>query len=135
MVPWRQQWPSNVWLGTTVENQERVEVRLPHLIEHPAAVRFLSIEPLLGPIDLTHYLDQIRWVIVGGETGHGARPSMAEWARAVRDQCVEFGVPFFFKQWGVFGPDERGQLVKLCKKHDRVLDGKTWDEFPERRTA
>ena len=134
MAPWGQEWPSNVWLGTTVENQQRLDERLPHLVEHPAVVRFLSVEPLLGPIDLRHYLDRIQWVIVGGETGHGARATLIEWAWQVRDQCIEHRVPFFFKQWGVYAPDESGErLVRLRRKHDRVLDGKTWSEFPSSR--
>ena len=136
MAPWREEWPSNVWLGTTVENQQRLDERLPHLVEHPAVVRFLSIEPLLGPLDMRNYLDRIQWVIVGGETGHGSRPTLIEWARQVRDQCQEFGVPFFFKQWGTYAPDESGtRLVRLRRKHDRLLDGRTWDQFPERRVA
>lgn len=131
MAPWGSEWSSNVWLGTTVENQQRLDERLPHLVQHPAVVRFLSVEPLLGPLDLRHYLDRIQWVIVGGETGHGARPTQIEWARQVRDQCLEFGVPFFFKQWGNHAPDESGeQLVKLRRKHDRQLDGRIWSEFP-----
>lgn len=108
----------NVWLGTTVENQEQADLRIPHLLRVPAAVRFLSVEPLLGPVDLTPWLDEegydpdatpdvvpltpIDWVIVGGESGPGARPMHPEWARSLRDQCRDAGVPFFFKQEGAW---------------------------------
>jgi len=98
----------NVWLGVTAENQQRANERIPLLLQAPAAVRFVSVEPMLGPVDLrwylgtgemlsSHYLD---WVIVGGESGPDARPMHPDWARGVRDQCVAAGVPFFFKQWG-----------------------------------
>ena len=134
MAPWGREWPSNVGLGTTAENQQRLDERLPPLVEHPAVVRFLSIEPLLGALNLRPWLAQIDWVIVGGETGHGARPTHIDWARQVRDQCVEAGIPFFFKQWGNFAPDESGEsLIKLRRKVDRLLDGRTWDEFPTSR--
>lgn len=109
-------WPwANVWLGTTVENQEEADRRIPHLLETPAAVRFLSCEPLLGPIDLTEYRswpcrdelsdfewnsEGIDWVICGGESGPGARPMHIEWARSLRAQCAAASVPFFFKQHG-----------------------------------
>ncbi len=97
----------NVWLGVSVEDQTRADERIPHLLTTPAAVRFLSCEPLLGPVDLRR-LDVpglgIDWVIAGGESGSGARPMHPDWARALRDQCGASGVPFFFKQWGEFGP-------------------------------
>lgn len=116
---WRP-WPlSNVWLGVSVEDA-RVLWRIDELRKVPAAVRFLSIEPLIGPLpslDLTG----IHWVIVGGESGPGARPMDPAWVRSVRDQCVEQGVPFFFKQWG--GVNK--------KKAGRSLDGRTWDQLPE----
>lgn len=116
-------WPlPNVWLGTSVENQRWADIRIPKLLGTPAAVRFLSCEPLLGRIDL--HLDIIRgdlaWVIVGGESGVGARPMDASWARSLRDQCVGSGVPFFFKQWGGITPKAGG----------RTLDERTWDEMP-----
>ena len=113
----------NVWLGVSVEDQQRAELRIPALLRTPAAVRFLSCEPLLGPVDLTRWIDDERnaldqagdidWVIVGGESGHGARPMHPGWVDSLRDQCVTHGVPFFFKQWGEFqdrsvGPDQRG---------------------------
>lgn len=107
-------WP-NVWLGTTVENQEEAARRIPHLLRAPAAVRFLSCEPLLGPVDLAPWWKEsppgstywhpngLHWVITGGESGPGARPMHPDWARSLRDQCAAAGVPFFFKQWGEWG--------------------------------
>ena len=107
----------NVWLGASAENQETFDVRVPHLLRCPAAVRFLSLEPLLGPISLlrdfgpnvvgktTIIHDRVNWVIVGGESGPGARPMNPDWVRSIRDQCGAAGVPFFFKQWGEWGPD------------------------------
>jgi protein gp37 len=105
-------WP-NIWLGTTVENQEYADKRIPHLLSVPAKVRFLSCEPLLGALNLNSYLntkfwdlgcyayhDKIDWVICGGESGHGARPMHPDWARSLRDQCVNAGVAYHFKQWG-----------------------------------
>jgi protein gp37 len=116
---------ANVWLGTSVENQRWAGVRLPKLIETPAAVRFLSCEPLLGPIDLGLSLPHIDWVIVGGESGPSRRPMDPEWARSLRDQCEAAGVPYFFKQWGGRTPKAGG----------RELDGRTWDEMPNRKLA
>ncbi len=111
----------NVWLGVSVESSDYLS-RIEYLSDTPAAVRFLSLEPLLGPLDLN--LIGIDWVIVGGESGFGARPMKAEWVRDIRDQCVAAGVPFFFKQWGGVWKKRAG----------RVLDGRTWDEMPEGRT-
>lgn len=110
-------WPDNVWAGVSVESQAwmwRVEV----LKEIPAKTRFLSCEPLLGSLKLP--LDNLHWIIVGGESGVGARPMRIEWVREIREQCLTAGVPFFFKQWG--GVQK--------KKYGRELDGRTWDEFP-----
>lgn len=119
----------NVWLGTSVENQATADERIPHLLQTPAAVRFLSCEPLLGSIDLAYScfngadsfgtMPGIHWVIVGGESGPGARPIGTEWVRSLRNQCQSARVPFFFKQWG-----------GVCKELGRDLDGRTWDEFP-----
>lgn len=112
-------WSSNVWMGVSVEN-DRYQFRADHLREVPAAVRFISAEPLLGPLpDLD--LDGIGWVIVGGESGPGARPMDPLWASEIRDQCVDAGVAFFFKQWGGRTPKAGG----------RELDGRTWSETPE----
>jgi protein gp37 len=138
-------WPlPNVWLGVSVENQHFADERIPLLLQTPAAVRFLSCEPLLGPIDLA--LTRLRvcrnedppldWVIAGGESGHGARPMYPEWARAIRDQCVAAGVPFFFKQWGEWRPVAPRSLniVQVGKKAaGRLLDGQEWNQMPEVR--
>ncbi len=114
-------WPQNVWLGVSVETADYVE-RIEYLCEVPAAIRFLSLEPLLGPIPDLH-LTGIDWVIVGGESGPGARPMRAEWAQSVRDQCIAAGVPFFFKQWGGVQRTKAG----------RRLDGRTWDQYPSHK--
>lgn len=177
MVPnaWLQlSYPPNVWIGTSCEDQQRANERIPHLLRVPARRRFLSCEPLLGPLDLSAYLATcewcggslygdhecydpagIDWVIVGGESGHGARPMHPDWARGLRDQCVAAGVAFFFKQWGEYGPvpqgpDGRilsshkvslfagygtGRTVEIAKlgKHaaGRLLDGVEWNQFPD----
>lgn len=103
-------WPlPNVWLGTSVESADYLD-RVDTLREIPAAVRFLSIEPLLGPLGKLN-LDGIHWVIVGGESGPGARPMHPDWAREIRDQCQAAGVPFFFKQWGEWIPSS--QMIYL----------------------
>ncbi len=116
-------WPGNVWQGVSVESARYV-TRVRHLQTVPAAVRFLSVEPLLGPIpDLP--LDGIGWVIVGGESGPGHRPVDPTWVREIRDGCVAAGVPFFFKQWGGRTPKSGG----------RTLDGRTWDQMPVREPA
>ena len=111
-------WAPNIWQGVSVEST-RYTRRIEHLLTVPAAVRFLSIEPLLGPIP-TLPLKGVDWVIVGGESGPGRRPMAADWAREIRDQCLRTGVPFFFKQWGGRTPKAGG----------RVLDDRTWDEMP-----
>ena len=118
-------WLPNVWLGTSVENQ-RFTVRIEELRETGAAVKFLSCEPLLGPLKLK--LDGIDWVIVGGESGPRARPMKLDWARSVRDQCRGARVAFFFKQWGAH--DEEGIRRGNKKAAGRLLDGRTWDELP-----
>ncbi len=112
-------WPENVWMGVSVENQEYVS-RIDCLRLTGAKVKFLSLEPLLGPIHQIN-LAGINWVIVGGESGPGARPVMQEWVTDIRDQCVAAHVPFFFKQWG--GVQK--------KRAGRELEGRTWDEMPE----
>lgn len=169
-------WPlPNVWLGVSVEDQQCADLRIPALLDTPAAVRFLSCEPLLGPVDLSQYLDRyehkgsehridvgnvdwygprLGWVIVGGESGHGARPMSPAWARELRDQCESAQVPFFFKQWGEYQPTDymaigardkgcvfvgdpiddlghRWEMRRVGKKAaGRDLDGRTWDEMP-----
>jgi protein gp37 len=166
--------PENVWVGTTAETQECADERIPRLLEVPARVRFLSMEPLLGPVDLSRWLDLLRlntwvkqarwmgtgihWVIGGGESGPGARPTHLEWARGLRDQCEAAGVPFFWKQWGCWCPGyttdweywtqlqngkqwatgakdhtwpDGARAVNLGKKQSgRLLDGREWDEMP-----
>jgi len=112
-------WPENVWLGTSIENGDVVR-RIDALRDVPAAVRFLSAEPLIGPLEDLN-LDGVHWVIGGGESGAGHRPCQVEWARSLRDQCVHAGVAFFWKQWGGNTPKVGG----------RELDGRTWDEYPE----
>jgi protein gp37 len=136
-------WPlPNVWLGVSVEDQKWANIRVPALLDTPAAVRWLSCEPLLGPVDLTwcdgvNALERdwiggpgggsgaphpfVDWVVVGGESGAGARPMDPTWARRLRDDCTAASVPFFFKQWG-------GRSAKAA---GRELDGRTWDEYPE----
>ncbi len=184
-------WPDvlpNVWLGVTAENQQRADERIPILLQIPAAVRFVSVEPMLGLVDLASTgalgctcpplegddgqieercsgqcvfyknavdkMKRINWVICGGESGHGARPMRLNWARSLRDQCRDAGVPFFFKQWGeycspsqmppdnfrewdiqhgteIWDDEPRWRVGK--KKAGRSLDGETWDEMPEGR--
>ncbi len=114
-------WPGNVWMGVSVEN-EKVRGRIDHLLKVPAAVRFLSCEPLIGPLsDLP--LEGLHWVIVGGESGPGARPMESAWVEDLRDQCQDARVPFFFKQWGGVWKKRTG----------RELDGRTYDEMPHQK--
>ena len=113
--------PAHIWLGVSVENAQAAS-RVMHLQKTRANVRFLSIEPLIAPVGNVN-LDGIDWVIVGGESGWGARPMKEEWALDVRDQCVDAGVAFFFKQWGGRSPKAAG----------RELDGREWNEFPSTR--
>lgn len=111
-------WPINVWMGVSVENSNYT-FRIDHLRQTDAHIKFLSLEPLLGPLpDLD--LHDIDWVIVGGESGPGARPIREEWVIDIRDQCLTSNVPFFFKQWG--GVHR--------KRNGRMLQGRTWDEIP-----
>ncbi|MEK6333941.1 MAG: phage Gp37/Gp68 family protein [Acidobacteriota bacterium] len=111
-------WADNIWMGVSVEN-ESYAYRIDHLRDTGAAIKFLSLEPLLGPLDNLR-LDGIDWVIVGGESGPGARPMDSEWVRSIRDQCVDARVPFFFKQWGGVRK----------KRFGRTLEGQTWDQMP-----
>lgn len=191
-MPKINKWPlPNVWLGVSVENQKAADERIPLLLQTPAAVRFLSCEPLLGPVSLrwknstpfgvTHPrhlrpepdgqgrvctdeydgLRELDWAIVGGESGPSARPMHPDWARSLRDQCQTARVPFFFKQWGEFGPCENGEVTPNPEDWDNpplshefadpskprsgwekvyrvgkkaagaLLDGREWREFPE----
>lgn len=158
--------PKNVWIGTTVENQEQADKRISELLKIPASVRFLSCEPMLGPIDLTNVgperwdvlhgwkpasenypeganTSRVDWVICGGESGPNARPMQTIWAQALRDQCQAAGVPFLFKQWGEYLPDNQNPkvgsgispeytgAVKIGKKNaGRLLDGVEWNQYP-----
>lgn len=170
MVPdgWFEQNP-HVMLGATIVNQEEADRDIPKLLAVPAARRFLSMEPLLGPVDLrlymgdfTQYWNDLDWIIVGGESGAKARPMHVEWARNLRDQCISAGKPFMFKQWGKHMPvrlrpelktmgdepgcgetpdgifhltilEEKVGALRVGKKRaGRLLDGRTWDEYPER---
>lgn len=134
LVPWHgDTWPPNVWLGVTAETQQRADERIPLLLQYPATVRFVSAEPLLEAISLKPYLSgdrRVDWVITGGESGAGARPSDPDWFRQLRDECIEHRVPFFFKQWGNHAPGQLGGLVRLRSKKDagRLLDGREWNE-------
>ncbi|MDR3406217.1 MAG: phage Gp37/Gp68 family protein [Chthoniobacter sp.] len=152
MVPWGDKWPDNVWLGTTVEDQTAAEKRLPFLTNYPAAVRFLSCEPLLGPINLVPWFRQkekynIDWVIAGGESGHGARPMHPDWASSLLAQCKKAKVPFHFKQWGHWVPaelmkDVSPKVIQLGKERPvemarvskklagRTLGGTVWNGLP-----
>lgn len=133
-VPWGSEWPTNVWLGTTAENQHWADKRIPELVRSPAVVRFLSCEPLLGPIDLSQAEGKIDWVIAGGESGPKSRPMKPEWARYLRDSCADLGIAFHFKQWGHWAPVRIGQTETLeavgKRNAGRQLDGRTWDELP-----
>ena len=124
---------ANVWLGVSVEDQRAADERIPLLLQTPAAVRFLSCEPLLGPVDLERWIrrithrvpegmnDGVDWVIAGGESGPKVRQCDPDWARSLRDQCQSAGVAFFFKQWG----------GRTHAAGGRELDGRTWDEYPD----
>ena len=116
-------WPPNVWMGVSVENRDYLS-RIDDLRNTGAFIKFLSLEPLLGPLDSMN-LTSIDWVIAGGESGPGARPLDLAWVRDIRDQCVNARVAFHFKQWG--GVNK--------KKTGRTLDGRTWDEFPRQKAS
>ena len=153
MTPWGDRWPDNVWVGTTVENQRFADLRLPQLLRVPARVRFLSCEPLLGPLNLQSWFNRtgyhpIDWIIVGGESGVHSRPMHPDWALGLLEQCQTAQVPFHFKQWGHWGPtnvvnvrtpvttfrldNERPvEMVGIGKgRTGRVLQGATWDGLP-----
>jgi protein gp37 len=136
-------WPlPNVWLGVSVEDQKRADLRIPALTQTPAAVRFLSCEPLLGPVDVSQWLgdtdsdepgayrDGIHWVIAGGESGRGARPMAPQWATSLRDQCADADVPFFFKQFGEYAPT--GYLVIGATSKGTLLAGDPVDDMGHR---
>lgn len=112
------EWHPNLWMGVSVENSQ-YQFRIDHLRKTNAKIKFLSLEPLIGPIDSLNLKD-IDWVIVGGESGPGARPVHQKWVVDIKDQCIEAGVPFFFKQWGGVNKKNNG----------RILNGRTWDGLP-----
>jgi protein gp37 len=151
MTPWGDKWPDNVWIGSSIENQKLAELRLPFLLSVPAAVRFLSCEPLLGPLDLRSWFNRpsynpIDWVIVGGESGTHSRPMHPDWALGLLRQCSRAHIPFHFKQWGHWIPadsenvsdrittvgDVHPARMKAVGKKiaGRILEGKTWDSLP-----
>jgi protein gp37 len=150
VYPWARNPRSNVWLGTTAENQRWAERRIERLITVDAHIRFLSCEPLLSAIDLRFWLKnkQIGWIIAGGESGSEARPTHPNWIRSLRDQCLSHNVPFHFKQWGHWSPEAQGErATRIIELEDeggrferlswrskqvsgRVLDGQTWNGYP-----
>ncbi|MDA3872962.1 MAG: phage Gp37/Gp68 family protein [Kiritimatiellae bacterium] len=159
LFPWKEDWPENVWVGCTVEEHRYAKPRLKHLLRVPAAVRFISAEPLLGPLDLSEWMGRediypLDWIIAGGESGGGARPSEPLWYADLQRQSRKLGAAFHFKQYGNWAPGvmtrkkqtvvyamgENGQPVTLTryrskKQPGRELLGRTWDELPEPHTA
>jgi protein gp37 len=160
LAPWQGKWPTNIWLGTSTEKQNWLEKRVDHLLSHDVVVRFISAEPLLGQLDVSPWLARpkskksgINWVIAGGESGVNARWMNPVWAESLRDQCRDANVPFHFKQWGHWAPEEiikegisaraarvevvgrMGEMIRMVKigktKSGRMLDGSTWDQFPK----
>ena len=148
--PWGGRWPTNVWLGITVESQRWANKRIPRLLENPAKVHFLSCEPLLGQIQIDTWLQDrsIHWVIAGGESGPKSRPSDPSWVYQLRDACINADIPFLFKQWGDWAPvtgnskcpprsvvlvgDNSVPMGRFGKKAaGREVAGMTWNQFPE----
>lgn len=150
IAPWGNSWPENVWIGTTVENQKYADQRIPELLKVPAKVRFLSCEPLLGPVSIEKNLRGLDWVIAGGESGPKARPMNPRWALSILNQCKAHDVPFLFKQWGNWAPIDNVGLLSIKgkaqkrlpgdyvmvnvgkKKAGRLLDGREWNGFPKK---
>jgi protein gp37 len=146
LLDWITEWhagrpPANVWLGATVVNQDEADRDIPKLMRVPARVRFLSIEPMLGYIDVSAGIQYLSWIICGGESGPHARPMHPDWVRSLRDQCAAAGVPFLFKQWGEWAPNyltENGERIESTMWMDRMgkkaagrqLDGREHSEFP-----
>lgn len=154
MARWTLDWPNNVWLGTTVELQHRAEELLPYLAAVPAKVRFISAEPLLGPLKIEEWMEStIDWVITGGESGPKARPASPLWFRDLHAQCMRTETAFHFKQWGDWAPGDGTNLMlaKQAKEAQAVdgttmlrvgkklagreLDGLHWDELPNQRAG
>jgi protein gp37 len=126
-------------VGISVENQATADERIPLLLRTPAAVRWLSMEPLLGPVDLTGFEAGLDWVVVGGESGSHCRPMDPSWARSLRDQCDVANIPFFFKQWGSLVPAQvhggpEGTYKRVSRKRigmaGKMLDGRTHEAYP-----
>jgi protein gp37 len=148
LQPWGEDWPANVWMGTTVEDQTRAELRVPTLLKVPAKVRFLSCEPLIDQVDLSGLIDgpgKVHWIIAGGESGGGARPMAPGWARQLRDFSRANEIAFHFKQWGHWAPKRpEGKKASTVvdgvvlygfgkKEAGRHLDGRTWNQLPDAR--
>jgi protein gp37 len=130
LVPWGDNWPENIWVGTTIESQEWVS-RAARLADIPAKVRFLSCEPLLGPVDLSPWIEKIHWVIVGGESGGRARPVELAWVDSIFQQTRNTPAVFHFKQWGEWAPSDMGGAKRVGKRiAGREFMGRTWDGFP-----
>lgn len=138
--------PANVWIGTSVGDQKSADTRVPLVLKIPARIRFLSCEPMLGPVEFSNVtnrsdcvqqlgkkaLDGIHWVICGGESGKNARPMNPAWARRLRDQCTALGVPFFFKQWGEFAPaTTHGKIVSVTCEESGCPMNPTWHKFDD----
>ena len=122
---------NNIWIGVTAENQREADKRIPILLQIPAAIRFVSVEPMLSEIDIKPYINALDWVICGGETGRKARPLHPSWVRSLRDRCYVAQVPFFFKQWGEFDYS-KGFAERVGKRQSgSMLDGKEWKQFPD----
>lgn len=159
LAPWSARWPTNIWLGASMEKQNWLEKRVEHLLSHDVVVRFVSAEPLLGFLKMEPWLAKpnakkagINWVIAGGESGPHARWMNPAWVENLRDQCNTAKVPFHFKQWGHWAPEElvkegitartervevvgnMGETIRMAKvgkaKSGRLLSGETWDQFP-----
>ena len=148
MVPWKDEWPENVWIGATVENQKYANSRLPELAKIKAKTKFLSCEPLLSQLDITNFVENIDWVIAGGESGSNSRPMNPQWLRSLRDQCNYSNIAFHFKQWGNWFPMDSSTEINYKRKKvitvdgnilmanvgkkvaGRLLDGKEWNGFP-----
>ena len=144
MVPWDEDWPNNVWIGTTIENQHWANIRLPFLADIPSVIRFISCEPLLGSLNLAAWIGKIDWVIAGGESGPHSRPTNPCWFRSLKNQCHSHETPFHFKQWGDWAPINTVDAVPRStvtrgtttmgrfgkKKAGRFLDGNIWNSIP-----
>ena len=123
---WSHKLPNNVWLGATICNQEEADRDIPKLLQMPAAIRWISVEPMLGAVDLSKYLGEISWNVIGGESGRNARPMNIEWAKDIVRQCKAAGIPVLMKQLGAKPIDREGQPYKVSDSHGSIMA-----EFPE----